>query len=427
MWDQARVQLASQLCQGEPNGITAAAERGAAPQRVMIQIVHTERNQTQAEGKQYATYGVRVEADALTDSEAGVAWERGGCGTWVVDRRFSDFHLLRASLISRYSHIGAVPFPSRRLFSSCSNATMDSRRLQLEGWLRQLATDDAILQDPELQSFLGLLPGLAGPVQAVDAEISVYKAAIRGDVHRIKQLLRAGVDVREANTNGSTALHFAARYGRVASIQELILGGGAVSTQQDGQGQTAADLATNSLIAAYIRALTRLSSLHHCGSRRLEAAVCGARAQRQRLSPNSVEFRVKVVCGEAEWTMWRDDHSFHELHQRLSAKVTEPDAPITTPLRLALASRGPPVRRIYSGAVADELGGVPLLKSNRLAWRDSEVSIANRSDVLNVWLSAIAQESTLWYSLEVLEFLGALHELGAKEASEDASEMLEMK
>ena len=208
---------------------------------------------------------------------------------------------------------------------------MDSRRLQLEEWLRRLTTDDTLLQDPELQSFVGLQPGLARPVKAVDAEISVYKAAIRGDVHRIKQLVRAGVDVREPNTNGSTALHFAARYGRVASIQELILGGGAVSTQHDSQGQTPADLAPNGLIAAYIRALTRLTSLNQCGVRGLTATVCGARAKRQRFTPNSVDFRVRVVCGETEWTVWREDSNFHDLHQQLCAKVTQPNYLTTNP------------------------------------------------------------------------------------------------
>jgi ankyrin repeat protein len=63
------------------------------------------------------------------------------------------------------------------------------------------------------------------PVEASVAEAPVADAAMRGDVEAVRSLLRSGVDVNEAQGDGMTALHWAARRGDADMAEILIYAG----------------------------------------------------------------------------------------------------------------------------------------------------------------------------------------------------------
>eukprot|EP00656_Telonema_subtile_P054829 TRINITY_DN8282_c0_g1_i2.p1 TRINITY_DN8282_c0_g1~~TRINITY_DN8282_c0_g1_i2.p1 ORF type:complete len:233 (+),score=45.47 TRINITY_DN8282_c0_g1_i2:228-926(+) len=163
-WESARRKLQSTCnSSSEPSGPEgcepeqpATTQRSPAGSVIVVQIVHTDYQDS------HTTYGVRVESEE---------------GTWTVSRRYSQFRALRDSLVLAFSQVKAVEFPGKRLFGSTADHTVDTRRLQLERWLVAMVKEPAICASQGLQLFLQA----SESSRPQDAEISGFKAAIRGD------------------------------------------------------------------------------------------------------------------------------------------------------------------------------------------------------------------------------------------------------
>jgi ankyrin repeat protein len=67
-----------------------------------------------------------------------------------------------------------------------------------------------------------------------DENATLMMASDRGDLSRVQQLLREGVDVNERTSNGETALHYAAQSKNVLVVQALIQAGADVNVKMTG-------------------------------------------------------------------------------------------------------------------------------------------------------------------------------------------------
>ena len=92
---------------------------------------------------------------------------------------------------------------------------------------------------------------------AAGADLDVFDAAALGHVNQLEILLGLDPTLATAVTpTGTTALHLAARFGHAGAARRL-LDAGADPAALDGEGETAADLATaagNRELAALLRA-----------------------------------------------------------------------------------------------------------------------------------------------------------------------------
>lgn len=233
-----------------------------------------------------------------------------------------------------------------------------------------------------------------------DAEISVFKASIRGDAARVRQLIRQGQDVTAPNPSGSTPLHFAATYGRMTVIRcrcdalnlSLVPQGapdiwGLSSSERQPRKVCHSTSIQRSCGSIHPRRLsTRLSGTHIASlieyaqersGGAIAVSVTTAQVLKRVLSPNSLEFKVECSCGAEQWDVWRDEQQFLQLHRALNQAQQLPEARPES-LRLSLKpSAGPPVRRLYPEGAHKP---VPTLPASRVAWRDSEVNMRGLLD-----------------------------------------------
>src|SRR5262245_28781270 len=93
--------------------------------------------------------------------------------------------------------------------------------------------------------------GFASPVLG---QTSVADATMRRDTAEVRRLLQAGADVKAAQADGATALHWAAYHGD-ASLASLLLDAGADVAAANRNGSTPMWLAASRGDAAVIKAL----------------------------------------------------------------------------------------------------------------------------------------------------------------------------
>ena len=74
-------------------------------------------------------------------------------------------------------------------------------------------------------------------------DISIHKAAHKGNIEAVKQHLDAGTDVNTKNTEVATALHYAAMEGH-KEVAELLIDKGADVNARNNIGASPLDLAT---------------------------------------------------------------------------------------------------------------------------------------------------------------------------------------
>ena len=75
------------------------------------------------------------------------------------------------------------------------------------------------------------------PSVAKVQDISIHRAASKGNIEAVKQHLATGTDVNAKDNIGMTPLHEAVRYGR-KEIAELLIAGGADLNAKDKHGKT---------------------------------------------------------------------------------------------------------------------------------------------------------------------------------------------
>ena len=81
------------------------------------------------------------------------------------------------------------------------------------------------------------------PPADVSGRVPLHYAALFGDVHRARELMDHGADVRIGDHDGQTPLHYAAQ-GCSVAVAELLLAGGADVDAEDAGGNTALWCAT---------------------------------------------------------------------------------------------------------------------------------------------------------------------------------------
>jgi sorting nexin-25 len=97
------------------------------------------------DGHEYALYVVEVQRKA---------GEQMPAASWVVARRYSEFHDLHHHLRSRYPSIRDMDFPRRHVVMKLQKEFLHKRRVALEGYLRQLILLPEVCRSRELRSFL---------------------------------------------------------------------------------------------------------------------------------------------------------------------------------------------------------------------------------------------------------------------------------
>lgn len=100
---------------------------------------------TDGEGKEFALYVIEVNR---------AAGEQMLAATWVVARRYSEFHQLNKRLRARYPSVKTLDFPRRQVVLKLQKDFLQKRRTMLERYLQELLKVPAICRSRELRAFL---------------------------------------------------------------------------------------------------------------------------------------------------------------------------------------------------------------------------------------------------------------------------------
>ncbi|RCI16223.1 hypothetical protein L249_2801 [Ophiocordyceps polyrhachis-furcata BCC 54312] len=97
------------------------------------------------DGREFALYVVEVQRNA---------GEQMPAASWIVTRRYSEFHDLHQKLRFRYPSVRSLDFPRRRMVMKFQSEFLRKRRAALEAYLRQLLLLPDVCRSRELRSFL---------------------------------------------------------------------------------------------------------------------------------------------------------------------------------------------------------------------------------------------------------------------------------
>ncbi|BAE56524.1 unnamed protein product [Aspergillus oryzae RIB40] len=97
------------------------------------------------DGREFAMYVVEVQRNA---------GEQMPAASWVVARRYSEFHELHHKLRMRYPSVRHLEFPRRRMVMKLQREFLQKRRLALEAYLQKLLLLPEVCRSRDLRSFL---------------------------------------------------------------------------------------------------------------------------------------------------------------------------------------------------------------------------------------------------------------------------------
>ncbi|KAL5116757.1 tRNA (guanine-N(7)-)-methyltransferase (tRNA(m7G46)-methyltransferase) [Pleosporales sp. CAS-2024a] len=100
---------------------------------------------TEEDGKEYAMYVIEVRRRAGDQMPAA---------TWVISRRYSEFHELNKSLRGKFPQVRNLEFPRRQMMLKLQKDFLHKRRMGLEKYLRELLLIPAVCRSRELRAFL---------------------------------------------------------------------------------------------------------------------------------------------------------------------------------------------------------------------------------------------------------------------------------
>lgn len=130
------------------------------------------------DGREYAMYVIEVRRRAGDQMPAA---------TWVVTRRYSEFHELNKRLRAKYPEVRNLEFPRRQMVLKLQKDFLQKRRLGLERYLRELLLIPAICRSRELRAFLSQ--------QAIsDSDLSSSQSDSRDFVTRIYNSVTDGME-----------------------------------------------------------------------------------------------------------------------------------------------------------------------------------------------------------------------------------------
>ena len=161
------------------------------------------------DGHEYALYVIEVRRQA---------GEQMPAATWVVTRRYSQFHELHKRLRARFPSVRELDFPRRQALFTLQKDFVQKRRVVLERYLRSLLLVPAICRSRELRAFLSqsvIAPnGNDTQVDAQDFVTRIYNSVsdgmeeFLGNIPVLDQLSVAGqnlISAATAQTNGTPA------------------------------------------------------------------------------------------------------------------------------------------------------------------------------------------------------------------------------
>ncbi len=97
------------------------------------------------DGREFALYVLEVQRDA---------GEKMPAATWLVTRRYSEFHELHQRLRSKYASVRHLDFPRRRMVMKFQSEFLRKRRMALETYLRELLLLPDVCRSRDLRAFL---------------------------------------------------------------------------------------------------------------------------------------------------------------------------------------------------------------------------------------------------------------------------------
>ncbi|KAJ5549779.1 hypothetical protein N7535_002279 [Penicillium sp. DV-2018c] len=97
------------------------------------------------DGREFAMYIVEVQRNA---------GEQMPAASWVVARRYSEFHDLHQKLRQRYPSVRHLEFPRRRVVMKLQKEFLHKRRLALEAYLQKLLLLPEVCRSRDLRAFL---------------------------------------------------------------------------------------------------------------------------------------------------------------------------------------------------------------------------------------------------------------------------------
>ncbi|KAJ2903632.1 hypothetical protein MKZ38_009575 [Zalerion maritima] len=97
------------------------------------------------EGKEFVLYVIEVQRNA---------GEKMPAATWLVSRRYSEFHELHQKLRSRYPSVRHLDFPRRRMVMKFQSEFLQKRKIALEKYLKDLLAMPDVCRSRNLRAFL---------------------------------------------------------------------------------------------------------------------------------------------------------------------------------------------------------------------------------------------------------------------------------
>ncbi|KAJ5772845.1 hypothetical protein N7457_007741 [Penicillium paradoxum] len=97
------------------------------------------------DGREFAMYVIEVQRNA---------GEQMPAASWVVARRYSEFHDLHQKLRQRYPSVRHLEFPRRRVVMKLQKEFLHKRRLALEAYLQKLLLLPEVCRSRDLRAFL---------------------------------------------------------------------------------------------------------------------------------------------------------------------------------------------------------------------------------------------------------------------------------
>ncbi|CAN8098060.1 unnamed protein product [Discula destructiva] len=104
-----------------------------------IQVGHEE------DGKEFAIYVIEVSRNA---------GEKMPAASWIITRRYSEFHDLHQRLRSKYPSVRNLDFPRRKIMMKLQSDFLQKRRQALEKYMRELLQLPDVCRSRELRAFL---------------------------------------------------------------------------------------------------------------------------------------------------------------------------------------------------------------------------------------------------------------------------------
>ncbi|CDM30055.1 hypothetical protein CBS147339_7159 [Penicillium roqueforti] len=113
--------------------------------RSTVSLKSTVVGKEEDDGREFAMYVVEVKRNA---------GEQMPAASWVVARRYSEFHDLHQKLRQRYPSVRNLEFPRRRVVMKLQKEFLHKRRLALEAYLQKLLLLPEVCRSRDLRAFL---------------------------------------------------------------------------------------------------------------------------------------------------------------------------------------------------------------------------------------------------------------------------------